>query len=111
VDAQQAEFRVVPGIALIEHDKNIQTENGFNTNYGIYQDFKVSFAKMWQFSNFSGSHDVKDSNDYTLAFDTRLTALSTSGSACSSSITTTTRACFRTEPNYSKIVTGLQITF
>src|SRR5262245_4875991 len=70
----QAELRVVPGVALIQHDKNIGTENGFNTNFGLYQDFKVSFAKMWVFTQFfSTSRDFWDDNDYTIAFDTRLT--------------------------------------
>ena len=111
---KQAEFRVVPGIALIEHDKNINTENGFNTNYGIYQDFKITFAKAWQFQQyFGGSHDVKDNNDYTLAFDARLTGAITKrfGLQLQYHYDYESLLYQGTEPNYSKIVTGLQITF
>jgi len=111
---KQAEFRVVPGIALIEHDKNIRTENGFNTNYGIYQDFKVSFAKMWQFTQFfSASHDVTDTNDYVIAFDTRLTGAFSKkfGLQLQYHYDYESLLFAGTEPNYSKIVAGLQITF
>jgi hypothetical protein len=111
---KQAEFRVVPGIAFISHDKNIRTENGFNTNVGVYQDFKVTFAKMWVFTQyFSGSHDVKDNDDYTLAFDTRLTGAFTKrfGLQLQYHYDYESLLFAGTEPNYSKIVTGLQITF
>jgi len=111
---KQAEFRIVPGIALISHDKDIDSENGFNTNIGIYQDFRVTFAKAWQFTQyFSGSHDVKDSDDYVLAFDTRLTGAITKrlGLQLQYHYDYESLLLAGTEPNYSKIVTGLQITF
>ena len=111
---KQAEFRVVPGIALIDHDKDISAENGFNLNAGVYQDFKISFARMWQFTQFFGaSHDVKDKDDYTLVFDTRLTGAFNKrfGVQLQYHYDYESLLFVGTEPNYSKIVTGLQITF
>lgn len=112
--SKQAEFRVVPGIALIDHDKDISAENGFNVNAGVYQDFRVAFAKMWQFTQFfSFSHDVKDKDDYTFAFDTRLTGAFNKrlGLQLQYHYDYESLLFIGTEPNYSKIVTGLQITF
>lgn len=111
---KQAEFRFVPGVALISHDKNIDTENGFNINAGAYQDFKVAFAKMWQLTQYFGaSHDIKDANDYTIVFDTRLTGAITKrfGIQLQYHYDYESLLFTGTEPNYQKIVTGLQITF
>src|SRR5690606_19519537 len=34
MNGQRVHVRVIPGLSLLHHDKNIGTENGFNTNYG-----------------------------------------------------------------------------
>lgn len=111
---KQSELRVVPGIAFIDHDKNIPGENGYNTNAGVYQDFRVSFSKTWQFQEyFGGSHDVVDDNDYTLTFDTRLVGAINKrfGIQLQYHYDYESLLYAGTEPGYSKIVTGLQITF
>lgn len=110
----RAQVRVVPGLALIDHDKNIRTENGFNTNYGVYQDFRVAVSKTAYFLQwFSASHDVKDDNDYTIGFDSMLVGQLTKRFALQLSYHYEYESLLfpGTEPKYQKIVTGVQVSF
>ncbi len=110
----RAQLRIVPGLALIDHDKNIDSENGFNTNAGLYQDLKVMVSKTCVLTEFfGGSHDVKDHDDYVITFDTRLTGAITKryGLQVSYHYEYESLLYPGTEPNYQKIMAGVQITF
>src|SRR4051812_4254497 len=110
----RVEFRLVPGIALIDHDKNVEAENGFNTNVGVYQDFKAGLTKTAVLTQyFAVSKDIKDDDDYVVSFDARLTAALSKrfGLQLQYHYDYESLLFAGTEPNYQKIVTGLQITF
>lgn len=110
----RAQLRIVPGLALIDHDKNIRTENGFNTNYGVYQDFRMALSKTAYFLQwFSASHDVKDDNDYTIGLDSMLVGQLSKRFALQLSYHYEYESLLfaGTEPNYQKIITGVQVSF
>jgi Protein of unknown function, DUF481 len=110
----RATLRIVPGVALIDHDKNIPSENGFNTNVGAYQDLKVMVSKTAVFQQyFGGSHDIEDHDDYVINFDARLTGAITKryGLQLSYHYEYESLLYPGTQPSYQKIMAGLQITF
>jgi len=111
---KRVQVRIVPGIALLSHDKNIQVENGFNVNWGVYQDAKIAVSKGWEFTQYiNASKDVKDKNDYVLASYAGLTGAITKrlGLQLSYEYNYTRLLPPGIEPWYQKIVTGLQVNF
>ena len=111
---QRVQVRIVPGIALISHDKNIQVENGFNVNWGVYQDAKIAVAKGWQFTEYiNASKDIKDKDDYVLSVYGSLTGAITKrfGLQLSYQYNYTKLLPVGVEPWYQKVVTGIQINF
>lgn len=71
---RRVQARFIPGLAFIAHDKNVEAENGFNTNIGFYQDLMVQLAPGWTLSEFlTASHDIKDDDDYFFSSDVKLT--------------------------------------
>jgi Protein of unknown function, DUF481 len=111
---ERVQVRVVPGLALLDHDKNIQTENGFNTNWGVYQDVKATLAPGWALTEFvSTSRDVKDENDYVVAVDLRLTGAITKRLGVQLAYQYSFERLLPpgVEPVYQRIMTGLQISF
>jgi hypothetical protein len=110
----RAQVRIVPGLAFLSHDKNIQTENGFNVNWGVYQDAKIAVTKLWMFTQYLNySRDVKDKDDYTLAADASLTGAITKRIGVQLSYRYTFERLLPpgVEPWYQKILAGLQISF
>jgi hypothetical protein len=111
---KRVQVRIVPGIALISHDKNIQVENGFNINWGVYQDARIAVAKGWEFTQYiNASKDIKDKDDYVLATYASLTGAITKrlGLQLSYEYNYTRLLPPGVEPWYQKIVTGLQVNF
>jgi hypothetical protein len=111
---KRVQVRIVPGIALISHDKNIQVENGFNVNWGVYQDARIAVAKGWELTQFiSASKDIKDKDDYVLASYAGLTGAITKrlGLQLSYQYNYTRLLPPGVEPWYQKIVAGLQVNF
>ena len=110
----RAQLRLIPGLALIDHDKNIPSENGFNTNYGIYQDLRVALSKTAFFVQwFGASHDVSDHDDYVVNFDSQLVGQLNKRFALQLTYHYEYESLLfpGTEPKYQKILTGVQITF
>jgi hypothetical protein len=114
LEKKRVQLRVVPGIALLSHDKNIQIENGFNINWGVYQDVKIAVAKAWMFTEYINySHDIKDKDDYVLATTSNLTGAITKRIGLQLSYQYSYERLLPpgVEPWYQKILAGLQITF
>ena len=114
LEKKRVQLRVVPGIALLSHDKNIQIENGFNINWGVYQDVKIAVAKAWTFTEFINySHDIKDKDDYVLATTSNLTGAITKRIGLQLSYQYSYERLLPpgVEPWYQKILAGLQVTF
>jgi Protein of unknown function, DUF481 len=111
---KRVQVRIVPGIALLSHDKNIQIENGFNINWGVYQDAKIAVAKGWNLTEFVNySHDVTDRNDYILATNATLVGAITKRIGMQMSYQYSYERLLPpgVEPWYQKILAGLQVTF
>lgn len=111
---KRVQARIVPGFAFLSHDKNIQVENGFNVNWGVYQDAKIAVAKGWEFTQYiNASKDIKDKNDYVLESYVSLTGAITKrlGLQLSYTYNYTRLLPPGIEPWYQKIVTGLQVNF
>lgn len=110
----RVQARIVPGIALLVHDKNIEAENGFNTNAGVYQDIRIALAPGWSFTeSFSASRDVKDDDDYFLSADAQLTGAITRTLGLQLSFRYTHESLLPpgVEQWYQKTMAGLQLRF
>ena len=111
---QRVQARVIPGLALLVHDKNIEAENGFNTNVGIYQDLRIALAPGWTFTEFvSTSRDVKDDDDYFFAADANLTGAITRRLGLQLSFRYTYESLLPpgVESWYQKTMAGVQLRF
>jgi hypothetical protein len=111
---KHVQARVVPGVALLFHDKNIEAENGYNTNVGIYQDVRIALAPGWMFmESLSASHDVRDDDDYFFAVDAQLTGAITRRIGLQLSFHYNYESLLPpgVEPWYQKTMAGLQFKF
>ena len=110
----RVQARVIPGLAFLVHDKNIEAENGYNTNVGIYQDVKVALAPGWTFTeSVSTSRDVKDDDDYFFAADAQLTGAITRTLGLQLSFRYTYESLLPpgVEAWYQRTMAGLQLRF
>ena len=111
---KRVQVRVVPGLALLSHDKNLQIENGFNINWGVYQDAKIAVAKGWTFTQYiNASKDIKDKDDYVFAADASLVGAITKRFGLQLSYQYSYERLLPpgVKPWYQKIVAGLQVNF
>lgn len=111
---KRAQARFIPGLAFIVHDKNVETENGFNTNIGFYHDLMVQLTPAWTFSEFvTASHDVKDDDDYFFTADAKLTGAITRRLGLQVSFQYSYESLLPpgVEAWYQKTMVGLQIKF
>ncbi|MBM3778932.1 MAG: DUF481 domain-containing protein [Acidimicrobiia bacterium] len=107
-------FRIVPGVQLLGHDKNVAGENGFNFNYGFFQDATVAINAGWSLSeSLFASRDVSDSGDYFLSFSTSLTGAITRRLGIQFAYVHTYESLLPVgvDPRYQKTLVGLQVNF
>jgi Protein of unknown function, DUF481 len=110
----RVQARVIPGVAFLTHDKNVAGENGFNMNYGIYQDARIVLAPTWTLTEvLSASRDPRDRDDYFYMLDTRLTGAITRrlGIQLSYQHSFESLLPVGVELRYQKTVAGLQFSF
>lgn len=106
--------RIIPGFSVLSHDKNIATENGFNTNYGFYQDTVVTMTPAWTFRQFIlASRDVSDQNDHVISASAQLTGAITRRLGIQLSYQYSFESLLPpgVESQYQKALAGLQVSF
>jgi hypothetical protein len=111
---KRAQLRIVPGIAVLSHDKNIQIENGFNVNWGVYQDLKIAVTQAWMFTQYINySRDFVDKDDYVLSSEASLTGAISKRIGVQLSYQYSYERLLPpgVEPWYQKILAGLQVSF
>ena len=109
----RAQARIIPGFALLNHDKNVPLENGFNTNYGVYQDLRFALTPTWNLQQYVyASRDPVDDDDYNVTFDVSLTGAITQrfGLQLSYHYAYEKLLPVGVDPEYQKLTVGLQIT-
>ena len=110
----RVQLRVVPGLSFLHHDKNIETENGFNTTYGFYQDAIITLTPAWKLTQWMyASEDFVDHADYVLSFDANVTGAITRrlGVQLSYHYSFERLQPPGVEPRYQKALVGLQLRF
>lgn len=111
---QRVQARIIPGLAFLVHDKNVEAENGYNTNAGIYQDLRIALAPGWTFmESVSTSHDVSDDDDYFFTADAALTGAITRTIGVQLSFHYTYESLLPpgVEAWYQKTIAGVQVKF
>ena len=107
-------MRVVPGMSILHHDKNIATENGFNTNYGVYQDAVLTLTPAWRVTQFLlASRDVSDPDDHVITLHSSLVGAVTRLLSIQLSYQYSFESLLPpgVEPRYQKAIAGLQVNF
>jgi hypothetical protein len=110
---KRVQARIIPGLAFLVHDKNVAAENGFNLNYGLYQDLRITLPNNWTLTELiSASHDVRDNSDLIFSGDVRLTGAITKrlGVQLSYHYDYEDLVPAGVEPRYQKIIAGVQIS-
>jgi len=109
-----AAIRIVPGVSFMAHDKGVPAENGFNFNYGFYQDLTMALTPMWNLTQYAyASKDPVDPDDYTYNFDVTLTGAFTERYALSVSFQNEHESLrpVGIAESYGNMQVGLQISF
>jgi hypothetical protein len=111
---KRAHLRVVPGMALLNDDKNILKDEGFHVHYGLYEDLSVTVSPSWTLTQMlAGSQSISNTRDYILTFDAKLAGAITKhvGIQLSYEYNFERLQPPNVDPEYQKTTVGLQIRF